>query len=79
MSRASESAGDIHPVAWLLELRVKVRGNREATAIVDRSLALVAQAEAAEPDALAGLMDEVQRLGDELALWFGAPKAAVLQ
>lgn len=61
-------------LAYLLELRLRTRGNPEARAIVDRCLALVARAETGD-----GLDDleaarELQRLSDDLALRFGAPR-----
>lgn len=61
------------------EVRLKVRCSREATAIVDRCLAILARAESADPTLLALLEQEVEDLQDELALRFGAPQTAVLQ
>lgn len=66
-------------VAYFLELRVRVRHSREARALVDRCLALIARAEGANADELCALYREVDALADELALRFGAPKTAVLQ
>jgi hypothetical protein len=66
-------------VAHLLELRVRVRHSREARALVDRCLALIARANGADSEELRALYREVDVLGDELALRFGAPKTAVLQ
>lgn len=65
-------------VAYLLELRVRTRGNPQARAIVDRCLALVARAESpAGLDALEAAQ-ELRRLSDDLALRFGAPRSADL-
>ena len=66
-------------LAYLLELRLKLRGNPEGTAIVDRCLALVARAEDADPATLAALYREAAAVGDTLALRFGAPRSTVLQ
>lgn len=66
-------------VAYFLELRVRVRHSREARALVDRCLALIARAQGADADELCALYREVDALADELALRFGAPKTAVLQ
>lgn len=56
-----------------------MRGNAEATAIIDRCLALIAKAEAADDTAFVAISSEVAQLADDLALRFGAPKTAVLQ
>lgn len=66
-------------LSYLLELRLRTRGNPEARALVDRCLALLAQAESADPETLEALHREVQKIGDGLALRFGAPKSAALQ
>ncbi|TAJ71386.1 MAG: hypothetical protein EPO51_13900 [Phenylobacterium sp.] len=65
-------------IAYLLELRLKLRGNREGLAIVDRCLRLIARAADADGDTLRALEAEVAALGDELALRFGAPGAISL-
>ena len=66
-------------LAYLLELRLRVRRSPEARAIVDRCLQLVARVEAAEVHELPALQAEVRRLEDDLALRFGAPQSALLQ
>lgn len=67
-------------VAWLLELRLRARGNPEGRAIVDRCLSLVARAAStADADELKAIAVEVRRLEDDLALCYGAPKRAVAQ
>lgn len=66
-------------VAYFLELRVRVRHSREARALVDRCLALIARADRADEKELCRLYGEVDALADELALKFGAPKTAVMQ
>lgn len=65
-------------VAHFLELRVQVRHNREACALVDRCLMLIARAQGINVDELPALYLEVEALGDELALRFGAPRTAVM-
>ncbi|TAJ68784.1 MAG: hypothetical protein EPO51_24955 [Phenylobacterium sp.] len=66
-------------LAYFLDLRVQVRHSREARAIVDRCLAIVARAHGADLDELRALRGEIDLLAEELALRFGAPKTAVLQ
>lgn len=66
-------------LAWLLELRLRVRSNPEALALVDRGLAIVARAATADAETMRALERELAELGDALALRFGAPKDAVLQ
>lgn len=66
-------------VAHFLELRLRVRHNREARALVDRCLALIARSKGADADELRALSRDVDALADDLALRFGAPKTAVLQ
>lgn len=66
-------------VAYFLELRVRVRHSREARALVDRCLALVARSNGADADELRALYREVVTLADDLALRFGAPKTVVVQ
>lgn len=78
MRRIMDRMGD-DALSYLLELRLRVRGRPEALRIVDRCLALVGRAGAAGPGELAELEQEVRRLGDDLALRFGAPAGAVLQ
>jgi hypothetical protein len=66
-------------LSYFLELRLRVRGNAEATAIVDRCLALIAKAEAADDTAFVEINREVAQLADDLALRFGAPSNATVQ
>jgi hypothetical protein len=66
-------------LSYFLELRLRVRGNAEATAIIDRCLRLIARAQAADPKSYERIEIEVLQLADDLALRFGAPKTAVLQ
>ncbi|WP_374576353.1 hypothetical protein [Phenylobacterium sp.] len=56
----------------LLELRLRFRRNPEARALVDRAIALVAKATAADADPCA-LDLEVAKLGAELTRRFGSP------
>lgn len=63
-------------VAYFLDLRLRTRGNEEARAIVDRCLALIARALAADRQELVRLEREIDALADELALRFGSPQAA---
>lgn len=60
-------------LAYLLELRLRCRGNREATAIVDRCLALLARAERADGEVLQRIEAEIETLRAELADRFGPP------
>lgn len=46
-------------LAYLLELRLRCRGNPEAMAIVDRCLALLAQAERADGEELQRIEAEI--------------------
>ena len=65
-------------LAWLLELRLKARGNRQAMQLIDRCLALIALT---PPTSLAeheALRAEVQVIADTLALIYGAPRSHVL-
>ena len=66
-------------VAYFLELRVRVRRSREARALVDRCLLLIARPKGADAEELRALYGEVDALADELALRIGAPKTAVMQ
>lgn len=60
-------------LAYLLELRLRCRGNPEATAIVDRCLALLARAEHADGEELQRIEAEIETLRAELAARFGPP------
>jgi hypothetical protein len=66
-------------LSYFLELRLRVRGNAEATTIIDRCLALIARAETADDAAFLDIGREVVRLADDLALRFGAPSNATVQ
>ncbi|HEX7948279.1 MAG TPA: hypothetical protein VF495_26675 [Phenylobacterium sp.] len=65
-------------LAWLLELRLRSRGNRPATQIIDRCLALCALNPPASLADLESLQAEIQAIADTLALTYGAPQARVL-
>ena len=71
---AGTNVMDDEAVGYFLELRLRMRGNPEGRAVVDRCLSLIARAADADADALVALEREVQALADELALRFGAPK-----
>lgn len=60
-------------LAYLLELRLRCRGNPEAMALVDRCLALLARAETADAAELQQLEAEIEALRVELADRFGPP------
>lgn len=66
-------------IAHLLELRVKARGNPEATALIDRCLRLIARARADGRADVAALDREVAEIADELALRYGSPRSVTLQ
>lgn len=74
-----DALGDDESLAWLLELRVRVRGRPEALAIVDRCIALLARAAASEGEAEDELQHEFDRIADALAVRFGAPRGAPIQ
>lgn len=65
-------------LAYFLDLRLRLRGRPEATAIVDRCLDMIARAETATPAALEALQREVDGLRCELEARFGVkPKLRV--
>lgn len=64
-------------LAYLLELRLRCRGNPEARAIVDRSLALLARAERADGEELQRIEAEIETLLTELAARFGPPEGTL--
>jgi hypothetical protein len=66
---AGDSVDDY--LAYFLDLRLRVRGNRQATALVDRCLELIARAEAASPAQVAALEREVEALRGTLIARFG--------
>jgi hypothetical protein len=60
-------------LAYLLDLRLRCRGIRDATALVDRCLALLLQAQTADAAELQPLEAEIETLRVELAVRFGPP------
>jgi IS5 family transposase len=60
-------------LAYLLDLRLRCRGNREAMALVDRCLLLLARAQTASAAELQQLEAEFETLRSELIVRFGAP------
>jgi hypothetical protein len=60
-------------LAYLLDLRLRCRGNPEAMALVDRCLALLARAETADAAESQQLEAEIEALRVELADRFGPP------
>jgi hypothetical protein len=64
-------------LAYLLDLRLRCRGNPVAMALVDRCLALLARAETADPVELQQLEAEIEALRSELAERFGPPQTVV--
>jgi hypothetical protein len=62
-------------LAYLLELRLRCRGNPETRALVDRCLALLAQAERADGEELKRIEAEIETLRTELAARFGPPRS----
>ena len=60
-------------LAYLLDLRLRCRGNPEGMALVDRCLALVARAQTAGGEELPQLDAEFEALRCELAERFGPP------
>jgi hypothetical protein len=64
-------------LGYFLDLRVRVRGRREAIAIVDRCLAVIARAQAAPAAEMPALEAEVEALRADLEVRFG-PRAPVV-
>ena len=62
-------------VAYFLDLRVGLRRQSEARAIVDRCLLLLARAADADAAECVRIEREIEALSDELAARFGAPRA----
>jgi hypothetical protein len=60
-------------LAYLLDLRLRCRGNREAMALVDRCLLLLARAQSAGSGELQQLEAEFEALRSELIERFGPP------
>lgn len=65
-------------LAWLLELRLKARGNRRSMQLIDRCLVLIARSPPASLAEHEVLRAEVQAIADTLALTYGAPSSCVL-
>lgn len=59
---------------YMTDLRLRVRGNAEATAIVDRCLRLLAATEHAGAQELSGLEAELEALRGDLERRFGPAK-----
>lgn len=75
----SESQDVLDYLAWLVDLRTRLRGAPEGRAIVNRCLQLIARAaDERDPATQAELDKEVRRLAEDLALRFGAPKSQIL-
>jgi IS5 family transposase len=60
-------------LAYLLDLRLRCRGNREAMALVDRCLLLLSRAQTAGAAELQQLEAEFEALRGELVQRFGPP------
>lgn len=60
-------------LAYLLDLRLRCRGNREAMALVDRCLLLLSRAQTAGAAELQQLEAEFEGLRAELVERFGPP------
>lgn len=58
-------------LAYFLDLRLRLRGRPEATALVDRCLRLIARADGATPAQFAALQREAEALRAELVARFG--------
>jgi len=65
-------------LAYLLELRLRCRGNPEAIALVDRCLALLARAQTADQRELQQLEADIDALRTELHERLGPPPNSVL-
>lgn len=64
-------------LAYLLDLRLRCRGNREAMALVDRCLLLLSRAQTAGAAELQELEAEFEGLRAELFDRFGPPREFV--
>ncbi len=58
-------------LAYFLDLRIRLRGQAEAVAIVDRCIAMIARADGASPAELEVLKGEFEALRRDLILRFG--------
>ena len=66
------------PLAYFLDLRLRLRGRPQATAIVDRCLRMIALAETATPAEFEALQREADALRGELEARFGVrPKLRI--
>lgn len=65
-------------LAYLLELRLRARGNPEGVALIDRAIAIHGKARDATPEELARLSQDVDRLAGDLARLYGAPKGVAV-
>lgn len=66
-------------IAYLLELRLRLRRNAEGRALVDRCLRLVAMAAEADANTFVRLQRQAEAIGEELAVRYGAPLGATVQ
>jgi len=64
-----------HAIGYLLELRLKARGNPEGVAFIDRALAILAEARNATPDEIASLEAEIDQLGKDLKRRYGRARS----
>lgn len=64
-------------LSYLLDLRLRCRGNREAMALVDRCLLLLSRAQTAGAAELQQLEAEFEGLRAELVERFGPPREFV--
>jgi hypothetical protein len=64
-------------LAYLLDLRLRCRGNREAMALVDRCLLLLSRAQTAGAAELQQLEAEFDALRAELVARYGPPQGIV--
>jgi hypothetical protein len=65
-------------LAYFLELRVRLRGRKEAVALVDRCIRILAEAEDAPPEVRARLGREIEELRRHLVARFGAKPPATV-
>lgn len=65
-------------IDYFEELSLRFRGNPGALVLVQRCLSILSRAMTADRAEALALDDEVDRLADDLALRFGAPRSARL-